>query len=137
MQQKTASDEVNSTLAGERKAIYHQNDDGGVSLIPSHGNKIEETVTTQALDEFKRQSAECRQRVNAGISSTLEFHMYDNRMDLTTLAQSMGIFRWRVTRHLRPEIFCHLKQSMLNRYAEALGISTKELTSLPPTAENN
>jgi hypothetical protein len=125
-------DEINRTLGGERKAVYSKNADGSIGLVPSKGNTTEEAVTRQALEEFQRQSRECRQRVKAGLASTLEYHMYEKRMDLTTLAQSSGIFRWRVRRHLRPDVFRKLKPALQTLYAEALGLSREELNTLPP-----
>jgi len=126
-------EEINRTLGGERKAVYSKKSDGSIGLKSSSGNSVEEAVTRQALEEFRIQSRECRLRVEAGLASTLEYHMYEQRMDLTTLAQSSGIGRWRVRRHLRPEVFSQLKPALQTVYAEALGLSCEQLNTLPPS----
>jgi hypothetical protein len=57
--------------------------------------------------------------------------MYARRMDLLLLAQSTGIWRWRIRRHLRPDIFARLSPDLLTRYAEALGLTIQQLQHLP------
>lgn len=132
MEKEKVPQENNRTLGGERKAVYALSEDGRYTMVASSGSKVEETVTSQALEEFTRLRDACRERVEAGIASTLEFHMYDRRMDLETLAQSVGMFRWRVRHHLKPQVFSTLRQGLLTRYAEALGIAVEVLTTLPP-----
>lgn len=131
MEKDQVPQEGNVTLSGERKAVYALGEDGHYTLVPSAGSKMEETVTTQALAEFSRLRDQARERVAAGIASPLEYHMYDKRMDPQTLAQSAGLFTWRVRRHLKPKPFRHLRPSLLQRYADALGVDPETLTTIP------
>jgi hypothetical protein len=124
--------ENNATLAGERKLVYALGDSGRYTGIASSGSKVEETVTCQAIEEFHRLRDEVRSRVTAGSASTLEYHMYALRMDPATLAQSVGMFGWRVRHHLKPAVFPSLKPKLLQRYADVLGLSVAELFVLPP-----
>jgi hypothetical protein len=132
MRKDEVPQEDNSTLSGGRKAVYAVGEDGHYAIVTSTGSKVEETVTTQAINELLRQRDECRARVEAGLSSPLEYHMYDRRMDLVTLAQSVGMFAWRVRYHLKPKVFPRLSKKLLQRYAEALGLPMEILGSLPP-----
>jgi hypothetical protein len=132
MRKDEVPQENNSTLSGGRKAVYAIGEDGHYGIVASTGSKVEETVTTQAINELLRQRDECRARVAAGLASPLEYHMYDRRMDLVTLAQSVGMFTWRVRYHLKPKVFPSLGDKLLNRYAEALGLPINALGSLPP-----
>ena len=52
-------------------------------------------------------------------------------MDATLLAQSTGLFRWRVRRHLRPAVFARLPERILEKYATALGITVTQLCAVP------
>ncbi|HEY9545757.1 MAG TPA: hypothetical protein VIR56_07110, partial [Solimonas sp.] len=61
----------------------------------------------------------------------LEYHMYAQRMDLPTLAQTTGFWRLSVRRALRPRVFARLGPRRLRRYAEALGLSVAQLKQLP------
>lgn len=121
----------NVTLGGHRKAVYARGADGKVVVVPTSGWEAEEIVTLQAVDLLKQQADEARARVEAGTASTLEYWMYARRMDLALLAQGTGIWRWRVKRHLRPEHFARLDTALLQRYADALGLSVEQLQRLP------
>ncbi|MBT9567678.1 MAG: hypothetical protein IV085_05210 [Thiobacillus sp.] len=123
--------EGNATLAGLRKAVYARGADNRIVTVASAGWEVEEIVTQQAARVFDTYTAQARARVVAGISSPLEYWMYAQRMDLATLAQSSGIWRWRIRRHFRPEVFARQGPRLLDRYADALGISRPALCELP------
>ncbi len=119
--------EGNSTLGGHRKAVYARGADGKLHLVQSAGWEVEEIVTRQAVDDLLRLTEDARQRVLAGQTSPLEFHMHRVRMDVPLLAQASGIWQWRVRRHFRPAVFAGLTPALLGRYAEAMGISVEQL----------
>ncbi len=123
--------EGNATLGGERKAIYARNEQGQMVTVASRGWEVEEIVTQQAVDALKEQASAALQRARAGLSSPLEYWMYEKRMDIAILAQSTGLWQWRVRRHLQPMQFAKLSGKLLNIYADALGIDVAQLTSLP------
>jgi len=131
MKQTDVPQDKIKTLRGLRKAMYATNSDGKYTVVPSDGWEAEELVLDQAIEEFDRQTNEALTRCRAGESSTLEYHMYNKRMDITVLAQSTGYFRWQVKRHLQPRVFNNLSSKKLAVYSDALGLSASELTSLP------
>lgn len=126
-----------ATLSGERKALYAVDADGRYNREPTSGWDAEEAVTRLALEEFRRLAAEARGRVEAGESAPLEVHMYEQRMDPHTLAQTTGLFRWRVQRHLRAGVYPRLPERIRARYAAALGRSVDELAALPRADEDS
>jgi hypothetical protein len=121
----------NSALAGHRKAVYAVDKDGRYTVVPSDGWEAEETVTLQAVEAFQRQAEDALRRAQAGRTSPLEYHMYRQRMDLLLLAQTTGLWRWRIRRHFRPHVFARLRPALLARYADALGLSVDDLKRLP------
>ena len=121
----------NRMLGGYRKGMYARDASGRMVLVPSTGWEVEEIVTSDAVEQLNEQAAAARVRVEAGLSAPLEYWMYARRMDLTLLAQSTGLWRWRVRRHLRPAPFSKLSPSLLQRYADALGIGRDALIKLP------
>jgi hypothetical protein len=123
--------EGNATLGGQRKAMYAVGADGRYTIVQSRGWEAEEAVTTQAVEAFQRLAHEALRRAREGLSSPLEYHMYRGRMDLALLAQTTGLWRWRIRRHFRPAVFARLKTVLLMRYAEALGISVDQLRAVP------
>lgn len=131
MKQSDVPQDQIKTLRGLRKAMYAVDNKGEYTVVPSDGWTAEELVLEMAIEEFERQTVEALQRCRAGESSTLEYHMYNKRMDPIVLAQSTGFFKWQVKRHLQARIFNNLPGKKLAVYADALGISVSELTSLP------
>jgi hypothetical protein len=130
MRERDVPQEGNATLGGERKAVYAVGEDGRLRIVPSRGWAVEETVTRQALDDLERHAQAARGRAAAGQSSPLEYHMYRARMDLALLSQTTGLWRWRIRRHFRPEIFARLSPALLQRYADALGMTLDALKRL-------
>ena len=127
MRERDVPQEGNATLAGYRKAVYAVADDGKVRLVASRGWEVEEIVTRQAIDDLARLAREARERCRAGLTSPLEFHMYHARMDVALLSQTTGVWRWRIRRHFRPQVFARLSLSLRQRYADALGLSLEAL----------
>jgi hypothetical protein len=130
MRERDVPQEGNANLEGHRKAVYAVGDDGKLRIVPSRGWEVEELVTRQALEDLERRAQEARGRVLAGRSSPLEYHMYRARMDVALLAQATGLWRWRVRRHFRPEVFARLPLRLRRRYADALGMEPAALERL-------
>ena len=122
--------EGNATLSGLRKAVYARDEKGQIVAVASRGWEVEEIVTQQAVDAMKEQANAALARVKAGLSSPLEYWMLEKRMDVALLAQSTGLWQWRVRRHLQPQRFNKLSDKLLNTYAEALGMRVDQLKSL-------
>jgi hypothetical protein len=123
--------EGNVTLGGHRKAMYARGADGRLVIEPSRGWEAEEIVTRHAVESLDAQAQAARARAHAGLASPLEYWMYARRMDPALLAQTSGIWQWRVKRHLRAERFAKLSPRLLQRYAQALGLTPDTLRSVP------
>lgn len=120
-----------STYAGQHKLMYAVDEKGEYTGVPSSGWEVESHATRDALNQINRDRLAAWERAKRGNTSPLEFHMFDRRMDLPLLAQTVGLFQWRVRRHLRPAVFTKLSDSLLERYCDALGLSREHLQSLP------
>lgn len=130
MREDEVPQDNSATLGGFRKALYARGADGRIHTVASTGWEAEETATLQAVEESDRQIAQAHADVLAGRTSPLHYHMLRARMDETLLAQTsgLGLFgRWRVRRHLRPDVFAKLTPRLLARYAEALGLTMEQL----------
>jgi hypothetical protein len=119
-----------STYAGHRKLFYAVDRDGAYVAVSSSGWDAEAIATSSALDEIERLKRDAWQRAVAGTTSPLEYYMRCRRMDLTLLAQTTGLSRWRIRRHFRPEVYARVKDGLLVRYGEALGIDPATLKIL-------
>ncbi|MBS1162061.1 MAG: hypothetical protein H6R15_4480 [Proteobacteria bacterium] len=127
MRDSDVPQEGNCTLGGHRKALYARGADGKLHMVQSTGWEVEEIVTRQAVDDLNRLAEEARQRVIAGQTSALEYHMHRTRMDLPMLAQTTGLWQWRIRRHFRPATFARLSTGLLARYAGVMGLSIEQL----------
>lgn len=125
----------NAGYEAEKRAVYAIDDSGHYTVATSSGWEAEDVVNTLAVEEFNRLAAAAKARGLNGESSPLEFHMYDRRMDVPTLAQATGIWQWRVRRHLRVAPFAKLNAKTLTRYADALGLTLAQLASLTEGSE--
>jgi hypothetical protein len=126
-----------STYAGQHKLMYAVDESGDYMGVPSSGWEVESNATRDALSAISRDRLAAWERAKRGASSPLEFHMYDRRMDVSLLAQTAGLFQWRVRRHLRPEIFSKLSDALLDRYCDALGLTREQLQTLPETVASD
>jgi len=123
------------TYGGVRKLMYAVDAEGEYTEVRSAGWEVETYVTLAAVEEINRLRDDALARARAGKTSPLEFHMFDRRMELATLAATSGVWEWRVKRHFKPEVFAKLNESVLARYAECMGITVDQLRQLPPDAD--
>lgn len=113
--------ERNATLDGMEKVMYAKNDQGEFERF-NYGSSVEEFATQVAVEEYETLKKECLARIKQGISSPIEYFMYENRMDLPTLASAVGMFQWRVKRHLKMSVFQNMSDALLLRYADAFSL---------------
>jgi len=118
--------EENSTLDGQQKVMYALSDNGDFQKV-NYGSSIEEFATLNAVNEYKILEQECLKEIKQGISSPIKYFMYKNRMDLVTLSSAVGMFCFRVKRHLQMKHFKKLSNKILKKYAEALCINIEDL----------
>lgn len=132
MERRETPQDEDSTHAGHRKLLYAVDEHGRYTSVHSAGWEVEATATRTALEELARLRRDAWERARDGVTSPLEVHMYDCRMDLPLLAGAAGMWRWRVRRHFDPRRFSRLPRHVLERYAEALGMNLEALQRVPP-----
>jgi len=133
MKQTEVPQEKNKTLAGVKKAVYATGADGQYDTIASDGWEVEEIVTSQAVEEFERLAEEALIKAKNNEISILEYHMFNNRMDLALLSQTTGFFKWTIKRDFKVNKFSSMSEERAFTYAEVMGISVDELRNIPNT----
>jgi hypothetical protein len=133
MRKAEVPQESRPEYGGERRALYAVDETGHYTTVPSAGWSADGIVNAQAVEEYARLAHEAWLRARAGAASPLEFHMYDRRLEVPSLAQAAGVWQWRVRRHLKPRNFARLSDALLARYAAALDIPVDALKRLPET----
>ena len=117
--------------AGCREVNYAVDDDGHYTLESSVGWEVKNVTLRQAWESIVERLQLELEQIKAGHKSALSYHMVKYQMDVPLLAQYSGFSRWRVRRHLQPQIFGRLSDKQLSRYAELFGISSADLQSVP------
>ena len=118
--------ENNSTLDGQRKVMYGTNESGEFQRV-NYASSVEEFATITAVQEYEELQKECLEDIKNDIASPIKYFMYKNRMDLPTLCSGVGMFSFRVKRHLKMKHFNKLNDEILKRYSNLFDISLKEL----------
>lgn len=127
MQENEVPQDDIQTYSGLKKLLYATDEEGNYTSVTSSGWEVEELINSMAVNELQQLSEAALQRVRSGESSPLEYYMYKHRLDLPQLAQAAGLFRWRVRRHMRPEIWHKLNDRLLARYADVFGLDITTL----------
>ena len=127
MRENEVPQEKNKTLDGNKKAVYAVGADGNYKTVASDGWNAEEIVTSQAVEEFERLANESLQRAKLGKASMLEYHMYNNRMDISLLSQTTGFFQWTIKRDFDIKRFSKISPKRAEAYAFVMGIEVEEL----------
>lgn len=106
---------------------YAVDADGKYIMTPSTGWEVTNTSNGLSLEEIAREVERAADSVRANKVSPLAYFMAKNQMTCALLSQYAGIAKWRVKRHLRPEVFTRLKPKITKRYADLFGVSPAEL----------
>jgi len=122
-------------LDGQREICYAVDENGHYVLAPTAGWEPSNLANIQAWEVIRDEVEATCAEVRAGRKSPLAYYMVRNQMDVALLADYVSLWRWRVRRHLRPEIFARLKPSLLKRYADLFQISITELQRLPEVVD--
>ncbi len=120
-------DAESSSYAGHAKLLYAVDQQGHYQGAQSTGWDAESYATQQALAELELLEQQAMQAWRSDQLSVLPWLMYRYGMDEMALAQVTGLWRWRIRRHFKPQIFACLSVKILARYAEAFGLPIEQL----------
>ncbi len=122
-------------LSRWREISYAVDDNGRYAQAPSIGWEPANTANRQAWKLIAKHTADVARRVRAGELSPLAYYMAKNQMDTNLLAKYVRLPRWRVKRHLRPDVFKRLKTSVIDRYADVFGIYRERFFDVQATQD--
>ncbi|MCA4791319.1 hypothetical protein HX045_02390 [Myroides odoratimimus] len=110
-----------------KELCYAVNDDGEYVTALSSGWETKTIVQEATLSQIEERVNEARQQVIDGVYSPIVYYMEVNRMDMQTLCAYVSMWKWRVKRHFKPTVFNKLSNTILQKYADAFGITVAEL----------
>ncbi|MFN0304152.1 MAG: hypothetical protein ACKVQU_27785 [Burkholderiales bacterium] len=120
-----------SILEGHQRACYARDAAGHYVIATSRGWEVERVANQHAVREIDAHVGAVLRDVKAGKLSALAYHMACSHMDTRLLAAHTGIWSFRIRRHLRPDVFRRLPESIRRRYAAVFNIDAAALASVP------
>lgn len=116
---------------GMREITYAVDDSGRYAGVPSVGWEPKTIANAQAWEVISENIRAQARLVREGRRSPLAYHMARHMMTVGLAADYVGLARWRVKRHLKPEVFARLKPEILQRYADLFGLNIAALRQVP------
>ena len=113
-----------------REPCYAIDEDGNYVMVPSTGWAPKNAALKQAWEEVNEKAESAREKVLTGKRSILAWHMEKNIMAIKLLSQYTGIPRRKIRKHLKPNVFQSLDESILQIYADVFNITLEELTDI-------
>ena len=128
--QEVPQDSKFYTNTAVRDMSYAVDDDGNYTMVVSEGWEVKNDALDMTLDIVHEKCEEVRKQVLAGELSPLAYHLEKNIMEIGLLAKYTGISKRTIKKHLMPENFKELDDSILQQYAETLRITIEELKTI-------
>lgn len=116
---------------GLSEIAYAVDDSGRYVKARSLGWEPKNVANAQAWEVIRAGIVAEIELINTGKRSPLAYHMAHHLMDVGLLASYVRMSRWRVRRHLKPQVFNRLKPKIMKRYADLFGLSVDELGKIP------
>lgn len=114
---------------------YAIDSDGRYTSRQSRGWKPKNEAIKLAWDQVYEHAGELRQQILDGVLSPIALYMELNLMDVSILAGYTGIPKRKVKKHLRMKEFLKLPKEMIDRYAEALNVTSENLVNIEKIRE--
>lgn len=113
--------------ANAKDLVYAVDENGEYTTALSTGWQPKSIALDNAILEIEERTAAAKKRFFNNESSPIEYYMELHKMDIPILASYVGLWQWRVKRHLKPSVFRRLSPKTLQKYADVFEISTEQL----------
>ena len=120
-------DKGNLSKSNMKELIYAIDENGNYTTTLSSGWEPKTIALSNSIEEINERIALARNQVKNGEASAIVYFMELNKMDLTILASYAQMWKWRVKRHFKPNVFAKLNDKVLQKYAAVFAISIEEL----------
>lgn len=120
-------DEGNLSKSKMKELVYATDEKGNYTTALSSGWEPKTIALSNSIDEINERIEAAKQKVINGEASPIVYYMELHKMDPNILASYAGIWKWRVKRHFRPNVFRRLSDKILQKYADAFQISISDL----------
>jgi hypothetical protein len=118
-------------LDDKQVVSYALNDEGRYCLTPSAGWEPVNCANRLAWEDIQAELVLVRSQIARGEMSPLAYYMTRAQMDVALLSRYSGIARWRVRRHLKPQVFSRLSTFYRQCYAGLFDLTPEQLDQIP------
>ncbi len=125
--EEVPQDESGLSRANIKEVVYAVDNDGKYGKALSSGWEAKTIALNESLELIEEQLQETIKKIKQGVLSPIAYYMELQRMDVVVLSGYVGLWQWRVKRHLKAKTFNKLSEKTLKKYAEAFEISLEEL----------
>ncbi|HEA19583.1 hypothetical protein LCGC14_1622460 [marine sediment metagenome] len=125
--EEVPQDKSHLEKANAKDLVYAVDENGNYTTALSTGWQPKSIALDNAILEIEERTAAAKARYLKNESSPIEYYMELHKMDIPILASYMGMWQWRVKRHLKPSVFHKLSAKTLQKYAEVFEISIEQL----------
>lgn len=113
-----------------KEVCYATDRSGKYTTELSNGWEVKNEALNVAWKEVEERIGKARQQVLNGAASPILFFMEYRLMDIGILAGYTGYWKWQIKRHMTPEVFKHLSEKKLQKYADAFNVKVDELKTM-------
>lgn len=125
--EEVPQDKSNLESANFRELCYAVDENGEYITANSTGWDPKTIALDNAIKVIQERVEDAKERVIKGQTSPIEYYMELHKMDIGILASYVGLWKWRVKRHFRPNVFKKLSSRILQKYADVFEITIDEL----------
>lgn len=120
-----------SKLQNFTKEICYAVDENGKYIADlSSGWEVKSSALDVAWKDIDTRISDAKLKMQKGEVSPILYMMEVKLMDLPTISDYTGFWKWTIKRHLKPSAFKNLSEKKLKKYAEVFDISVDELRNM-------
>ncbi len=128
--EEVPQDKSNLESANFKELCYAVDENGEYTTVNSSGWEPKTIALNNAIEDITERVQEAKQRVLNNETSPIEYYMEYHKMDLGILASYLGIWKWRVKRHFKPNVFNKLSTKTYQKYADIFEITIDQLKDI-------
>lgn len=113
----------------QQMILYVEKEDGSYGPIQT-GSYLTANYIDDYFHKRKNLEAALRERIRKGEISPVHYYMILEDLTLSELAARVGLWQWKVKRHLKPENFGTIKPEVLQRYAAVFNVTPAVMQDL-------
>ena len=98
-------DESNLSKSNVKELCYATDENGNYTTGLSTGWEPKTIALENSINAINERIEEAKQDIKSGKASPIVYFMELHRMDWITLADYVGMWKWRVKRHAKPAVF--------------------------------